>query len=194
MFTEYWTSGKSALSTLASRFKKDERGVTLVEIVLVLSIIGIITVVAYQNFGGADAAAKGNRFVQETQFMAERAKQAFRSQRGFGTLNAAVATSLMCDRNVIPTQFCNGGTATDANGGAITFVFQDTEFTLTRNAVPISVCQEALPEFNTGDTTRPADITVNGGGATQPENIDVQQANTLCANRTNVVAFRYDKR
>lgn len=193
MFTEYWNTKKRALNAMMTRFRRDERGVTLVEIVLVLSIIGIITVVAYQNFGGADAAAKGNRFVQETQFMAERAKQAFRSQRGFGTIGAAVATSLMCDRNVIPTQFCDAGVATDANGGAITFDFANTEFTLTRNNVPISVCQEALPEFNTGDTTRPAEITVNGSNAI-PEDIDVQEANNLCSQRTNIVEFLYDKR
>lgn len=185
------TPKQAAWRALLSKFHRDERGVTLVEIVLVLSIIGVITVVAYQNFGGADAAAKGNRFVQENQFMAARAQQAYRSQPSFGN---GRQTSLMCDRNVIPTQFCDAtGNAVDANGGEIEFDMSVNSFTLSRQNVPRSVCQEALPEFNTGETTRPTTITTNGTGSA-PDTITPTVAQQRCNSDNNTVVFLYDKR
>ena len=132
--------------------------------------------------------------------MAERAKQAIRSQSSFGTAGRDEATSLMCDRNVIPRQFCDfsGGPgsadATDANGGAIFFELRDTAFDIVREDVPIAICQEAIPEFDTGETTRPASIEVDGSVITDISSITPITAANECDSAPIELIFTYDKR
>lgn len=132
---------------------KKQAGITLMEIIAGLLIIGLVVSGALALFGNADSAQKGNQMMSDITALRSAVKGLYAGQGGYGTANIngvlknsnRIPATMMADTSTPPviTHSMNGTiTVTGVAAGA--------QFEVAVSNVPTDVCVQLLSQLNSG--------------------------------------------
>lgn len=132
---------------------KKQAGITLIEIISSLLVIGIVIAGALSLFGSADASQKGNQMLSDINALRSAVKGMYAGQGGYGTTNIngvlktanRIPSTMTADASNPPviTHSMNGTvTATGTSGGA--------QFSIALTNIPTAVCVQLLSNSSAG--------------------------------------------
>lgn len=167
-------------------FKNAQRGVTLIELIIGLTIIGVVIAGALSLFGSADSSQKANQTTTELSAIRSSMKSLYYGSGGFGTVNV---NDVLVTANKIPsTLSVNTATApdtiTNAFNGVLNIVGATTTYSVSVTNVASDVCTSIMSTAS-GWTTVKA-----GSSAARNVPITPAQAATDCgAAATQTLVF-----
>lgn len=171
---------------MKKNYAKKETGVTLIELIIGLTIIGLVIAGALSLFGSASASQQANQTTTELSALRSAMKSLFYTSGGYGTANVnnvlvtanKVPSTLTVDTSTTPN------TITNAFNGTINIVGATTTFTATVTNFKSDVCTSVMTSAN-GWTTVKA-----GSSAARTVPITPVQAATDCgAAATQTLVF-----
>lgn len=135
-------------------FAKKQAGVTLMELIIGLAIIGVIIAGVTALFGSADSQQKSNQVTTDLTAIRAAVKQLYYGQGGYGTANInntlvvakKIPTTLTVDTSTTPN------TISHPMNGTINIVGATTSYTVTVTNIPSDVCTNVMTA-GTGWTT-----------------------------------------
>ncbi|ACT52141.1 type 4 pilus major pilin [Methylovorus glucosotrophus] len=136
------------------KFARNQAGVTLMELIIGLAIIGVIIAGVTALFGSADSQQKSNQIQVDLTAIRTAVKQLYFGQGGYGTANMndtlvtakKIPTTLSVDTSTSPD------TISHAMNGTINIVGATTAYNVTVTNIPSDVCTNIMAA-GTGWTT-----------------------------------------
>lgn len=132
---------------------KKQAGITLMEVIVGLLIMGLVVSGALSLFGSADASQKGNQMLTDVTALRSAVKGMFAGQGGYGTANIngvlkaanRIPSTMTSDAATPPviTHAMNGTVTVTGTGGG-------TTFTMVVTNIPTAVCVQLLGNSSTG--------------------------------------------
>lgn len=142
--------------TVTFKSIKKQAGITLMEVISGLLVIGLVIAGALSLFGTADSSQKSNQMLSDITAIRASIKGLYAGQGGYGTanLNGVLKTSnripsTMTADNATPpviTHALNGTTT-------VTGITGGTAFTIALTNIPTDVCVQLLTSANSGWTS-----------------------------------------
>lgn len=167
---------------------KKQAGITLMEVIGSLVIIGVVVAAGLALFNNADSSQKSTQLLTNAVSIRSSVKQMFSGQGSYGTanLNNVLVTAnklpadLKIDTTTTPNTITHG-----VNNGTINIAGSTTSFTITITSIPTDICTDLLTR-NSGSGW--AGITVGSTAVTLPTTPTA--ATTACsAASTNTIVF-----
>jgi len=132
---------------------KKQAGITLMEVIAGLLIIGLVVAGALSLFGSADSSQKGNQMLSDITALRSAVKGMYAGQGGYGTsnLNGVLKTAnripatMTADNSTPPviTHSMNGTTTVSGTGGG-------AQFSIAITNIPTAVCVQLLSNSSSG--------------------------------------------
>lgn len=180
------------MSNIKSQFKgfKKQAGISLMEVIASLLIIGLVVAGALALFGSADASQKTNQIQADVASIRSAVKGIFAGQGGYGTtnLNNVLQTANKLPSDLSVDTSTTPYTITHSMSGTIAVVGATTAYTITLTNIPTDVCVGLLTNAGNGWSS----IKVGGAAAltTFPITPAIASSATNCAaSATNTVVF-----
>lgn len=130
---------------------KKQAGITLMEVIAGLLIIGLVVAGALSLFGSADSSQKGNQMLSDITALRSAVKGMYAGQGGYGSsnLNGVLKTA-----NKIPSTMTASSAATPvithAMNGTVTVTGSGSSFSIAITNIPTDVCVQLLSQSNAG--------------------------------------------
>ena len=127
---------------------KKQAGVTLMEVIAGLLIIGLVVAGALSLFGSASSSQKGNQTLTEITAVRSAVAGLYAGQGGYGvgSLNSVLITA----KKIPDSMSVSGTTITHSLNGTLTVTGATTQFTAAITNIPTDVCVQLLANSNSG--------------------------------------------
>jgi type II secretory pathway pseudopilin PulG len=149
---------------------KKQAGLTLVEVVSSLTIVGLVVGGALAMFGSASSTQKANQMTADVAALGTGIKSLYYSQGSYGS--ALLATTLVTAGKVpstlIVTDTSGVKTLTHSMGGSVIPTGVGNTFTIAVGSIPKEVCVNMLTAELTNTTVSTSDAATNASGAPLP--------------------------
>lgn len=165
---------------------KKQAGITLMEVIGSLLVIGLVVSGALSLFGSADSSQKGNQMLSDINAIRAAVKGMYAGQGGYGSasLNAVLISS-----NKVPSGMTTSGTTiTHSMNGTLTVTGATSTFSIAITNVPTDVCVQLVSNATSGWTS----IKVGAAAAftTFPVSPATASGATYCsASNANTLTF-----
>lgn len=158
------------------------RGLTLIEVLLVLGIAAVVIVGAVAFYNNASNATKMNQAKAQIQAIAGGVKTLYAAQSSY----ASVSTNVVVNAGIAPQNAIDGNNLINPWGGATTVVGAARTFELRMSDVPNDACVNLLASglLNEGNI-----ISMRVGATTFTADADPGLAVTSCSPTGNIVRF-----
>lgn len=180
------------MKQMKQQFKnmKKQAGISLMEVIAGLLILGLVVAGALSLFGSADSSQKSNQMLSDVTALRTAIKGMYSGQGGYGTVNLnsvlktarKIPTTMTADASTPPviTHSMNGTVTVSGTGGGATFSIAITN-------IPTDVCVQLLSNSSSGWNS----ITVGGSTlSTFPISPAVAASTTNCAaSNANTITF-----
>lgn len=131
-------------------FKK-QAGITLMEVIGSLLVIGLVVSGALSLFGSADSSQKGNQMLADINAIRSAVKGMYSGQGGYG---ATSLNSVLISAKKIPSSMTTSGTTiTHSMNGTLTVTGATALFNIAITNVPTDVCVQLVSNSTAGWTS-----------------------------------------
>lgn len=165
---------------------KKQAGITLMEVIGSLLVMGLVVAGALSLFGSADSSQKGNQMLADVNAIRSAVKGMYAGQGGYG---ATGLNSVLISSKKIPSSMTTSGTTiTHSMNGTLTVTGATSSFSIAITNVPTDVCVQLVSNATSGWTS------IQVGTATAFTTFPVSPATaagaTYCAaTNTNTLTF-----
>lgn len=165
--------------------KRLARGMTLLEMLVVVAIIGVIIALASGRVGGFNNAQKISNHIVQTSSLIANTKQ-LRGTTGYGASGADLVPTLIKSGLVPSGMQVSGSTIKSVFGGTVTVASTGNGYTVTDPTIPQDACIQILPKISMSGVVS----TKVGTSTAITGEVDSAAATTNCASATaNSVAW-----
>lgn len=133
---------------------KKQAGITLMEVIAGLLIIGLVVSGALSLFGNADSSQKSNQMTSDLNALNAATKSLYAGQGGYGTVN--LNSVLKTAKRIPSTMSVDAATPpviTHSMNGTVTVTGATATFTIAITNIPTDVCINLLSNAATGWTS-----------------------------------------
>lgn len=168
---------------------KKQKGITLMEVIAGLLIIGLVVSGALALFGSADSSQKSNQLTSDLTSLRAAVKGLYASQGGYGAVN--MNGTLKNAKRIPSTMTVDAATPpviTHSMNGTVTVTGATSQYTVAVTNIPTDVCVQLLTQSSSGWVS----IKVGAAAAITTFPIDPATASstTNCAaSNANTVTF-----
>lgn len=134
-----------------ARQLKNQKGITLMEIIAGLLIIGLVVSGALSLFGNADSSQKSNQMASDLTALRSAVKGLYASNGGYGTAN--INATLKNAKRIPSTMTVDASTPpviTHSMNGTVTVTGATSQYTMAVTNVPTDVCVQLLTSSSSG--------------------------------------------
>ncbi len=133
---------------------KKQKGITLMEIIGSLLIIGLVVSGALSLFGSADSSQKSNQMTSDLTALRSAVKGLYASQGGYGSVN--INGTLKNAKRIPSTMTVDSATPpviTHPMNGTVTVTGATSSYTIAVTNIPTDVCVQLLTNSSSGWTS-----------------------------------------
>jgi prepilin-type N-terminal cleavage/methylation domain-containing protein len=125
------------------RSRPDQRGFSLIELMLVLGIIAVLVIGLFALFSQADTSARTSELIKGVAGLNANIRSLYNSQSGYDT-GDMIPT--LVKANAVPSNWVKGNTLQHGFGGTVTVTGNSSTFSIATDHIPNEVCIRFLSE------------------------------------------------
>lgn len=182
--------------------KSNQAGVTLLETILVLSLIAIIMVGGLNLYNNANNGVKANRAIQQVSALSTNIRQLFNSSADYGDIDGNAGNANLISAGAVPQDMVAGAAAIrNAFGGVVNLAsvagasgIADSSFEIEFQGVPEEVCYKIVTAELASEFVGSAANCVNASNTCLARGGDLTDAANVCGalNATESLFFTYN--